>query len=130
MSVLVPFVMSVCLYLPCSPLPFLPSLPSFPLYMSIPPPLKINHHIPSHLPTLRNHHIERRFLASHARILDLAHDLHAVGDAAEDDVFVVEERGGDGADEELGAVCVGAGILLFSFRKGSSIWDGGLGVCV
>ena len=67
----------------------------------------------SHLPTLRHHDIERGTLAADARALDLAHDVHAVGDAAEDDVFVVQERGGDGADEELGAVGVGAGVLLF-----------------
>lgn len=66
----------------------------------------------SHLPTLRHHDIERGTLAADARALDLAHDVHAIGDAAEDDVFVVQERGGDGADEELGAVGVGAGVLL------------------
>lgn len=43
--------------------------------------------------------------------LDLAHDVHAVGDAAEDDVLVVEEGGGDCCDEELAPVCVWAGVL-------------------
>ena len=66
----------------------------------------------SHLPTLRHHDIERGTLAADARALDFPHDVHAVGDAAEDDVFVVQERGGDGADEELGAVGVRAGVLL------------------
>lgn len=43
--------------------------------------------------------------------LHLAHDVHAVRDAAEDDVLVVEEGGGDRGDEELAAVCVWAGVL-------------------
>ena len=43
--------------------------------------------------------------------LDLAHDVHAIRDAAEDDVLVVEEGGGNGGDEELASVCVWAGVL-------------------
>lgn len=37
--------------------------------------------------------------------------VHPVNDLAKDDVLVVEEGSGDGGDEELGAVGVGAGVL-------------------
>lgn len=45
--------------------------------------------------------------------LHLLDDVHAVDDFAEDDVLVVEEGSGNGGDEELGAVCVGTGILCW-----------------
>ena len=41
-------------------------------------------------------------------ILDLLDNVHALEHLAEDDVAAVEPRGGDGADEELGAIGVGA----------------------
>ena len=66
----------------------------------------------SHLPAHTDHHVARRPLAPHARILHLPHHVHAIDHLAEDDVFVVQERGRDGADEELGAVGVGAGVLF------------------
>src|SRR3989338_231280 len=37
-------------------------------------------------------------------------DVHAFDDLAKDDVLVVQEAGLDGADEELGAVGVGASV--------------------
>ena len=43
-----------------------------------------------------------------ADLLDAAHDVHTLDDAAEDDVLAVEERGGGARDEELAAVGVGA----------------------
>lgn len=89
----------------------------------------------SHLPALGNDHVGSGSFASEAGVFDFADDVHAVGDFAEDDVFVVEERGGDGADEELAAVCVGAGVLLcvgdtvswvlFFFKDGGKRWGGG-----
>ena len=45
-------------------------------------------------------------------MFDFLHDVHAVDDFAEYDVLVVEEGGGEGGDEELAAVGVGAGVLL------------------
>ena len=45
-----------------------------------------------------------------ADLLDAADDVHAVDDAAEDDVLAVEERRRRARDEELTAVGVGAGI--------------------
>ncbi len=65
----------------------------------------------SHLATLRDGDILIRLLPRRARVLDLPHDVHAVGHLAEDDVFVVEEGCWDGGDEELAAVGVGAGVL-------------------
>ena len=44
-------------------------------------------------------------------VLDLAHNLHALGNLAEHDVAAVQPGGFDGADEELGAVGVGAGAV-------------------
>lgn len=38
--------------------------------------------------------------------LDLADDVHAFGDLAEDDVLAVQPRGLLGADEELASICV------------------------
>jgi hypothetical protein len=43
-------------------------------------------------------------------LLDGLDDVHALDDLAEDDVLAVEPGGGDGADEELGAVGVGPGV--------------------
>ena len=99
------------LLLPSLFLPFNPKTQNQTPHLPIPLPLFFCK--TSHLPTLRHHDIERGTLAADARALDFPHDVHAVGDAAEDNVFVVQERGGDGADEELGAVGVGAGVLLF-----------------
>ena len=42
--------------------------------------------------------------------LHLLHDVHALGHGAEDDVLAVEPVGLDGAQEELRAVRVGAGV--------------------
>jgi hypothetical protein len=42
--------------------------------------------------------------------LNLADDIHAINDVAEDCMLAVKETGLDGADEELRAVCVRAGI--------------------
>lgn len=71
----------------------------------------------SHLPTLRNSHIQiRHILAPTSRLgsLHLLHDVHAFNNAAKDDVLAVEERCGHSGNEELGAVGVGASVL---FRK-------------
>ena len=75
------------------------SLPPFPNL----PLTSIN--LPSHLPTHPNHNITHRPLAPHTRVLNLSHHIHALGHSAENNVFVVEEGGGDRDDEELGAVC-------------------------
>ena len=67
-----------------------------------------------HLPTLGNNDIHIRHvppLVTRPCHLDLAHHVHAVSDAAEDDMLVVEERGGHGGDEELASVRVWAGVL-------------------
>lgn len=67
-----------------------------------------------HLPTFSDNNIQVRNvppLLARPGHLDLAHHVHAIPDTAEDDVFVVEEGGGDGGDEELASVRVGAGVL-------------------
>jgi hypothetical protein len=48
--------------------------------------------------------------AAGAHLLDGLDDVHALDDLSEDNVLAVEPRGGHGADEELGAVGVGAGV--------------------
>jgi hypothetical protein len=65
-------------------------------------------HLLSHLSTLRNHNRQLWFvrLRRDLRRLDHADNLHAVDDASEDDVFVVEPVGGRTGDEELAAVRV------------------------
>jgi len=45
-----------------------------------------------------------------AERFDLLDNVHALDDGAKDDVLVVQPRGLDRADKELGAVSVGAGI--------------------
>lgn len=68
-----------------------------------------------HLPTLRNSHIQIRHIftpTSRLGSLHLLHDVHAINDAAKDDVLAVEERCRHGGDEELGAVGVGTGVLF------------------
>ena len=45
-----------------------------------------------------------------AETLDLLHDVHTLGHGSEDDVLAVEPVGLDGAEEELRAVGVGAGV--------------------
>lgn len=66
-----------------------------------------------HLATLRDNDVLRRLVVvtTTPDILDFLHDVHAVDDFAEDDVFAVEEGRGGAGDEELAAVGVGAGVL-------------------
>lgn len=67
-----------------------------------------------HLSTLANHHIHIGNilpLVSRLGVFHLLDYVHPVNDLAKDDVLVVEEGSGDGGDEELGAVGVGAGVL-------------------
>lgn len=66
----------------------------------------------SHLPALRNDNVLVRPIPRRPRVLHHAHNLHALDDAAEDDVLVVQERRGRAGDEELAAVGVGAGVLV------------------
>lgn len=68
---------------------------------------------PSHLTAHRNSDLLRGPLVARAHILDLAHDVHALDHFAEDDVLAVEVRRGRGQDEELAAVGVGTGVLLY-----------------
>lgn len=64
-----------------------------------------------HLTTLRNSNILHGPIHSVGpRILNLAHDVHAVDDFAEDDVFAIQVWGLRRRDKELAAVCVGAGV--------------------
>lgn len=67
---------------------------------------------PLHFSALRNGHVLDRLLPLRARVLNLAHHIHAVDDLAKHDVLVVQEGRGHGSDEELGAVCVGTRILV------------------
>ena len=53
------------------------------------------------LPAVGDDDLLRRRARAAAVRLDLLDDVHAVGDAAEDDVLAVEPRGLDGAEEEL-----------------------------
>ncbi len=66
-----------------------------------------------HLATRPDQNVRRRFLPHGPRVLYFAHDIHAVDHLAEDHMLVVQERGWDCRDEELGAVGVGAGVLVF-----------------
>lgn len=72
----------------------------------------------SHFPTQRNQHVRGRFFASGARVLDLAHDVHAINDLTENHVLVVQKRSRHGGDEELAAVGIGAGVLA---RRGTCL---------
>ena len=65
----------------------------------------------SHLSTHADHHVTHRPLGPGPRILNLPHHVHAVNDLSKDYVFVVEEGGRSGGDEELRTIAVGAGIL-------------------
>lgn len=67
-----------------------------------------------HLPTHRNNDILHGaiILLIRPHILNLAHHVHAVDHFTKDDVLVIEMRQGHCRDEELGAVCVGARVLV------------------
>lgn len=75
----------------------------------------------SHLAALRDADVLRRLLAHRARILDLAHDIHAVDDLAKDDVLAVEKRRRHGGDEELTTVCVWAGVLRYAWKVSAAV---------
>ena len=65
----------------------------------------------SHLATLRYNDVHFRFVVGpHGGVLDLPDDEHAVNDAAEHDVFPVQEVAPGGRDEELAAVGVLAAV--------------------
>lgn len=53
-------------------------------------------------------------------MLDFPHHVHAVDDFPEHHMLVVQKGGGDGGDEELAAVGVGAGVLRG--EKGGGRW--------
>lgn len=79
------------------------------------PPHRIPHSPGLHLAALGNDDVEVGHvlaLVAGPGGLHLLDHVHAVDDLAKDDVLAVEEGRGHGGDEELGAVCVGAGILL------------------
>jgi hypothetical protein len=72
--------------------------------------------VPSHLPARTDDHIQIRDILAPVpgfRVLHLPHDIHAIKDLPENDVLAVEEGRGHGGDEELRAVAVGAGVLVF-----------------
>ena len=69
----------------------------------------------SHLTTQRNRDLLHGLLVSRAHVLNLAHDVQAFDDFAEDGVFAVEMGRGGGQDEELAAVGVGAGVLVMKY---------------
>lgn len=54
-----------------------------------------------HFTTLRDDNVRSGSLSSCTGVLDLTHDIHAVDDATEDDMFVVEEGRGNSGDEKL-----------------------------
>jgi len=63
------------------------------------------------LTTVRNDNgTQRPVLAVGPRTLDFPYHAHAVDDLAKDDMFTVQVRGGNGGEEELAAIGVGAGI--------------------
>ena len=65
----------------------------------------------SHLPTLCNNDICGRSLASKPCVFDFSHYIHPIDNLTEDDVFVVQEWGRNGRNEELRTVGVGPGVL-------------------
>lgn len=67
---------------------------------------------PLHLTTHGNGNLLDGLLVARADVFDLAHDVHALDDLAENDVFAVQVRRWSGQDEELAAVGVGARVLL------------------
>ena len=67
----------------------------------------------SHLSTHTDHHVANRPLGAGPSILNLPDHVHSVDDLSKDDVFVVEEGGRSGGDEELRAIAVGAGVLRY-----------------
>lgn len=72
---------------------------------------------PSHLATLRNHHIQIRYVPTPpARLggLHLPDDVHSVNNTAIDHMLAIKEGRRYGCDEELRAVRVGTGILRLS----------------
>jgi hypothetical protein len=66
-----------------------------------------------HLSAQRNYNRQiRRIFRIGACIFHLAHYIHTIHHFAKHHVFVVEEGCRDRGDEELGAVCVGTGVLV------------------
>lgn len=75
---------------------------------------------PSHLTTLRNHHRLLRRISDRPHILNLLHHIHPLDHFPEYHVLVIQMRRRHGRDEELTAVCVGAGVLRYASLAQSS----------
>lgn len=71
----------------------------------------------SHFSTLRDGNIRSRPLTSKSGVFHFTNNVHTVDDFAEYNMLVVQERGRNGANEELAAVGIRPGILLESISS-------------